>query len=316
MNRSSFVAIDVETANRHRGSICCIGLAVVDDGRVVATEQWLTRPPDSLSEFEGINIGIHGIHAADVEHQPPFRDRLDQLIDLVQDRPLVAHNASFDTSALRQACEAEELPIPPWPYTCSLEMAKRAINSDRHTLDAICQHLGIPLEHHQAGADAYACAQVTLHVGNLLGADDLPALVTLLDLPLYQLGVRPPRPSNRSTAYLHVEDMPQPDVDADVNHPLYGQAVTFTGAFTVPKHALWDMCAAVGAEALQNVTRKTTVLVVGDGYNGDPSYLVTGKAAKALDLKAKGQPIDILTEEQFLELLGLDAALDVGLDWL
>lgn len=314
MNRASFLAIDVETANRHRGSICCIGLAVVDNGQIVATEQWLTRPPEPLSEFEGMNIGIHGIHAVDVEHQPPFRDRLTQLADLVQDRPLVAHNASFDTAALAQACEADQLPIPDWRYACSLDMAKRAINSDRHTLDAICQHLGIPLDHHHAGADAYACAQVTLHMGDLLGADDLPTLAMLLDLPLRTLGASTTR-RRRGTTYLHVADMPDPDVDADINHPLYGQAITFTGGFTAPKHALWRMCAAVGAEALQNVTRKTTILVVGDGYDGDPTYLVTGKAAKALEFKAKGQPIDILTEPQFLELLGFATLIDIGADW-
>ena len=314
---SSFVALDVETANRHRGSICCIGLAVVEDGRLVRTEQWLTHPPRSLAEFEGINIGIHGIHAEDVSGQPAFRDRLQQLADIVEDRPLIAHNASFDAAALAQACEADQLPVPPWQYTCSRDLAKRAIAAPGHSLDVLCAQLGIELDHHHAGADAVACALLTLHMIELLGARDVPDLAGLLQLEMRQLGVtsRSHHRSSSGSFYVRVEEMPAPDIDSDVNHPLYGQSIAFTGAFTIPKTALWDMCAEVGATALQNVTKKTTILVVGDGYTGNPTDLVTGKAAKALELKSKGQPIDILSERQFLELVGPVVVFDIGTDW-
>lgn len=317
---ADFVVIDVETANRHRGSICCIGLAVVEDGRLVATEQWLTRPPDSLAEFEGINIGIHGIHAADVADQPTFEERLQQLTAIVADRPLVAHNASFDTAALIQACEAEAITVPSWWYTCSRDLAKRAITAERHSLDVLCAQLGIELDHHHAGADAVACAHLTMHMIDLLGARDVPDLASLLQLQMRQLGHHTHsngRSHGHSTGsfYIHVGEMPTPNIDGDVDHPLYGEAVTFTGAFSLPKAALWDMCAGVGATALQNVTKKTTILVVGDGYNGDPSYLVSGKAARAIELRSKGQPLAILTEQQFVELLGPAIIFDVGTDW-
>ncbi|MDO8308542.1 MAG: exonuclease domain-containing protein [Actinomycetota bacterium] len=315
---ASFVALDVETANRHRGSICCIGLAVVEDGRLVATEQWLTHPPASLCEFEGINIGIHGIHADDVATQPTFRERLDQLASIVGDRPLVAHNASFDTAAIVQACEADQLQIPSWWYTCSRDLAKRSITAPAHSLDVLCGQLGIELEHHRAGADAVACALLTLHMIDLLGARDVPDLAALLQMKMRRLGDKAAPSDHRSSSgsfYVRVEEMPPPDVDADVSHPLYGHAVTFTGAFTVPKNALWDMCAEVGATALQNVTKKTTILVVGDGYAGDPADLVTGKAAKARELRSQGHAIDILTEVQFLDLLGPVVILDIGTDW-
>ena len=69
----NFVAIDVETANSQRGSICSFGLAVVEDGKAVRTESLLTRPPGELDLFDTFNIGLHGITPAMVKDAPPLR---------------------------------------------------------------------------------------------------------------------------------------------------------------------------------------------------------------------------------------------------
>ena len=78
-----FVAVDVETANAQRGSICSFGLSVVRSGKVVRTEDWLTRPPRQLDHFEGRNIGIHGITPGMVKHAPSFRQRLAQVLEVI-----------------------------------------------------------------------------------------------------------------------------------------------------------------------------------------------------------------------------------------
>ncbi len=318
MSAPSFVALDVETANRHRGSICCIGLAVVDHGHIVRTEQWLTRPPTGLDEFEGINIGIHGIHADDVAGAPGFLERLDGLLDIVDERPLVAHNASFDTSALVQACQAENREVPALAYACSRDMAKRVITSDSHALDVLCSQLGIELDHHRAGADAVACAQLTMRIADTLDADDLPSLLQLLGMHFQTLGdparQRPQR-SGGHFRYAHVDEMPDANVDGDVNHPLYGQTVVFTGMFQMPKEALWEMVAETGGIPGQNVTKRTTILVVGDGFTDDLKWHHSGKTEKALALRTKGQPIEILNEMQIMQALGPAILIDAGSDW-
>ncbi len=94
----SFVAIDVETANADRGSICAIGATLVRDGAVVSTHSWLTRPPRGLDHFSGFNVSLHGITPDLVAGQPAFPERLDQLLALSDGLPLVAHNAAFDVA--------------------------------------------------------------------------------------------------------------------------------------------------------------------------------------------------------------------------
>ena len=53
-----FVAIDVETANAKRASICSIGAAVFEDGQLSSEWYSLVDPKD---HFNAINISIHGI---------------------------------------------------------------------------------------------------------------------------------------------------------------------------------------------------------------------------------------------------------------
>lgn len=64
-----------------------------------------------------------------------------------------------------------------------------------------------------------------------------------------------------------------------------------------------------GATPELNVTKRTTVLVIGDGFRGESAdEFFTGKAQKAAALLAKGQAIEVLTEEEFVDLLRQETA--------
>ncbi|MEK6442153.1 exonuclease domain-containing protein [Pseudonocardia sp. T1-2H] len=168
----SFVAIDVETANSHRGSICALGVVVVRAGVVVSTHSWLSRPPEGLDFFHGFNTMIHGITAEMVADQPTFSERLDQLLELASGLPLVAHNAAFDLGVLREACVAVERDWPSTEYACSLVMARRALDLISYRLPVVAAEFGIKLgHHHEAGADALACARVVLEIARRRNID-------------------------------------------------------------------------------------------------------------------------------------------------
>jgi DNA polymerase-3 subunit epsilon len=64
-----FVAVDVETANPSMASICQVGLATFQRGRLTATFSTLIDPEDN---FENINVSIHGIDADNVAGAPTF----------------------------------------------------------------------------------------------------------------------------------------------------------------------------------------------------------------------------------------------------
>ena len=54
----SWVAIDFETANSFRGCPCAVGMAAVEEGRVVDRFTTLIQPPEAYSHFDGFNIAI------------------------------------------------------------------------------------------------------------------------------------------------------------------------------------------------------------------------------------------------------------------
>lgn len=188
----NFVALDVETANSNRGSICAFGLSIVENGEVVRTENWLTRPPAVLDWFDGRNIGIHGITPGMVTNAPPFKKRLAQVLDVVGDLPIVAHNAAFDTSAIRGGCDADGLKWPDLTYGCTMVLSRRILlNLPSHKLLIVCEALGIPpFDHHQAGADANAAALIALTLARRENAASLEELASGVQVRLGRLNSR------------------------------------------------------------------------------------------------------------------------------
>ena len=121
-----FTAVDVETANDNWGSICQIGAVRFRDGQETASRSWLCTPPPGLEHFADINVSIHGITADDVEGAPAFADVAKELFDFLGGDVLVAHNAQFDSTALRSGLLASGAEVPTVPLACSLALARDA----------------------------------------------------------------------------------------------------------------------------------------------------------------------------------------------
>jgi DNA polymerase-3 subunit epsilon len=301
-----FVAFDVETANCHRGSVCAMGAVLIRGGRVVSTHSWLTRPPEALNFFDGFNVALHGITPEMVAGQPGFTERLDELLALADGLPLVAHNASFDMGAVREGCSADGRPWPTVSYACSLVMARRALDLISYRLPVVAEECGVDLlNHHDAGADAGACADIVLELARRQGASSLHQL--LRDLRI-MMGRLDPAMWQGCRAHWGLSQgyppPPEAAIDADPGHPLYGQVIVFTGALGLRRVDAWAAVAECGATPEKGVTKRTTMLVVGDGFIGnDPADFYTGKAAKAVRWREKGHRIEVLTESDLADLL-------------
>lgn len=167
----SFVALDVETANQNWGSICQIGVVKVIDGEEVDRASWLCRPPAGLDEFDPFNVGIHGITAEAVAGSPQFKELIEGLCEFVGELPLVAHNAQFDSSALRYACLACERPVPQFMFACTLAQARATkLDVANHRLPTLAEFFQVELtSHHNAAADAAACAGIMVGLARRAG---------------------------------------------------------------------------------------------------------------------------------------------------
>lgn len=170
--RRRWAAIDFETANMERASACAVGLALVDDDKVIAHGSWLIRPHELrfLPQF----VDMHGITPELVAGEPEF-DRVWGLVSPhLVGRRLLAHNADFDREVLAAECQLYRIPQPRAAWYCTVELSRAAWPElYNHKLPTVCRHVGIALDHHDASSDAWACAQIALAACSRLGLADL-----------------------------------------------------------------------------------------------------------------------------------------------
>lgn len=180
--------LDFETANADRGSVCSVGVAIIEDGAIAATFERLVKPHRRCAYFDPLNVSIHGIHPKDVAAAPEFDALSPWLFGLLRSELVVAHNAAFDISVLRAALNLYELPYPEFEYFCTYRAAARAWPElPNHRLDTVSAHVGHRFAHHQAGADAEAAGRVLLAMLERGRHESPQALATSLGLRLGRL---------------------------------------------------------------------------------------------------------------------------------
>jgi DNA polymerase III subunit epsilon len=175
------IAIDFETATEARASACSVGLAFIENGRVVRVEERLIRPPQN--RYSPFNIAIHGIRPEHTAHAPEFADVMLEFASDFEGARMIAHNASFDFSVLRSCLDLCGLEYPDLSYLCSVKLAQRhwpALGS--HRLNVLAAHLGLTFLHHNAAEDARICAEACLAMAIEAEENDLFELALKLGL--------------------------------------------------------------------------------------------------------------------------------------
>jgi DNA polymerase-3 subunit epsilon len=63
---------------------------------------------------------------------------------------------------LTACCTAAGLGVPPHPFACTVQVARRHFGIHPANLPAVCRRLGIGLTHHDPGSDAEASARILI----------------------------------------------------------------------------------------------------------------------------------------------------------
>ena len=159
----NFAAIDFETANGARSSVCSVGVVVVREGEVVDRFYSLSRPePDYYAYF---CQRVHGLSRRDTCNAPTFAEVWPEIEERIYGLPLVAHNARFDESCLRAAFDCYGMRYPGYTFYDTLTASRRTFGRtlENHQLHTVAEACGFTLEdHHHALADAEACAAIAL----------------------------------------------------------------------------------------------------------------------------------------------------------
>lgn len=148
----TFTAIDFETAQGKRWSICQIGLVRVEHGVIKNRLSMLVQPPGNY--YWDRFTDIHGICAEDTAKSPSFKVIWKQIMPYIKGQNVVAHNGfSFDFHCLKQTLEYYKIAVPKFTGHCTYQIYREGLAS-------LCQRHNIQLDHHDALSDAAACAEL------------------------------------------------------------------------------------------------------------------------------------------------------------
>jgi len=284
-----FIALDVETANADMASICSIGAAVFEKGELIEDWHTFVNPEDS---FDPVNISIHGIDERLVSNAPTY-DSIATTLDEILNETIAVTHTSFDRVAIHQAAHNRGLSPPRCEWLDSAKVARRTwadCARSGYGLADICKRIGHEFEHHDALEDAKAAGYVLLAAMTETGLD-LNGLLQRVRQPIDPSAKRSDRISR----------------EGNTEGPFFGEVVVFTGALEIPRREAADLAASVGCEVASSVTKKTTLLVVGDvDVQTLSGHKKSSKHRKAEELIAKGLPIRIIRESDFRELVTVD----------
>ena len=89
--------LDFETANSCSGSICSVGVAVVEIEEVLERKEYLIKPHKSLDWMSKFCRDIHGITYEDLRESPEFSEVWQSVKTMLTSADcVVIHNAPFD----------------------------------------------------------------------------------------------------------------------------------------------------------------------------------------------------------------------------
>lgn len=304
-----FTAIDFETANSARGSICAVGLVTVENGKIESITSELIQPAPLI--FDQRNVRLHGISAGDVRDARTFAKAWKSLRARIQG-PLVAHNAAFDMSAMRQALDHAGIRHPELDFLCTLAVSKR-LDPDfpMHRLDYVARKRGIAFQHHNAADDARACALVALSAARQVCATSISELADQCGLRVGRVSPDGYVPCGE-LAKSGTPPLPFPTtklVESGVcKSPApfpTGTNFAFTGELvSMPRGDAERAVECRGGSCHPYVKRDTSILVVGDGgYVAYGEGHRSSKLKRAEKLKENGHLISVISEAVFLSML-------------
>ncbi|TGB04620.1 exonuclease domain-containing protein [Halobacillus salinus] len=302
----NFIALDFETANNSRGSVCSIGMVEYENGQLKREYYRLVKPKRNY--FAPINVQIHGIQREDVEDAYEFHELWESEIkEMVEGKLIIAHNAKFDMAVLRAVLSDYGLPFPMIAYNCTVNISKKTWRLPKYNLKAVSDHLGIKLNHHQALDDARAAALIFIEAARELGASTAKELVDKSQTAngmMYENGYEPAR-KNAPKRSKKPQGTDMIAAHSDPEHPFNGASFVLTGRLKgMNRQAAVERIQQKGGHVQTNVEATTNYVILGEKtYHNYRNGSKTVKIEQAENLLAQGHSIELVPEEQFISQL-------------
>lgn len=221
--------------------------------------------------------------------------------------PLLVSDADgYGAHVLHGALERYGLKYAPIPYMTAKNLCRKGLDAVIYRLDYLSNlFLKEDIEEEDIPGKAVAWAELVLLA--LEQAEDTN-IIDFVKGHRLKFGLISPDGFTKAQTIKKPRALPTIDdviVEADKDNPFYGMGVVFTGKMlSLTRVEAQKMVLRVGGNIPKTVNKDTDFLVVGEqdirvvGADG-----MSGKMKKAQTLREIGHPIEIISEQDFLEMI-------------
>lgn len=274
MNKLSFTALDIETADNSNHFICQIGLVKVVNGIISEKYMSLVKPPNNFYSYH--NVQIHGINPEMTEESPSFNDLWPRISHFIEGQLVVCHNASFDIPKIENTLSFYNLILPAFSIDCTYKIYGKKL---KDCCDLFSINIG---NHHDALADAEACALLYLNSLQCNTMEDQKNEQVFSKYDFY------------GKKKIEKDDL-IPDFDnCCQSNPFYKKKVVVTGDLNfISRKDIAHELKVRGADVNTCISKKTDIVIVGDS----PGPV---KLQKIEQLKELGYHIQLIFEDELI----------------
>ena len=298
---SDYVAVDLETTGLSPlyYEIIEIGAVRVRNGQPVEKYQSLVKP-SCLDDFDEYITALTGITPAMLVEAPEISDVLPAALSFIGNDIIVGHNTSFDVNFLYDAAVDLQLGPVSNDYIDTMRLSRKLFpDMVNHKLQTLVREFGISRNvEHRAVDDAQMTAQCYEHM------IDYAAKNSLLDKLSHSYGHKSVRAA----------DITAHDVSGNVDSPLTGQMIVFTGALErMTRKEAMQVVVDLGGINGDTVTKNTNYLVLGNNdYCKSIKDGKSNKQKKAEKYILAGADLQIISESVFYDMLENEYQLEIS----
>jgi len=272
-----YVVIDIETTglNYYNDEIVELSALKIENNVVIDEFNTLVKPSGKMSEKAS---KINHITDDMLKNAPAINEVLQDFVNFCDCLPVVAHNSSFDLTFICRDCRIYNIDFNP-KYIDTLELARETLTLYNYKLQTVAEHFNIQVKNqHRALDDCY----------------------TLFECYKKMRKVKPSKFFlNLDMSKVHIKtDVSKIVANQEITHNVFnGKKCVITGDLRkYERTQAMQVIANHGGICQKNVTKETGLLIVGTDAGAT-------KLNKAKEKIAKGQDLQIISEDEFYNLI-------------
>lgn len=307
MKNLNFLLLRIECCNTLKNAPCRIALIGVKDSAIYEEKEILVEP--SESEFDYLESGMA---LNELKGKGSFDKHWVELQDILHKYPLmVATNDGYDAEVLYNAIKRFGVQCDSISYVTSKNMMRKSVHIPSYAFNDLCKKYELECHENLPLTKARVWVNILLKSYEKVESDNLEVFFDEQKLIVGQISssefkrcfLKRNYKSKKNADYVIDESKFQPD------HLFFNQLIVFTGTFDYfVKSEAKKWVEEIGGHYSDGLTKSTNFLVVG---TQNPSVVgpdgLSAKQRKAIKYNQEGCDIELLTEDEFLDIMGLQS---------